>query len=75
MKIECVHVCITGSPCFTVEKNCIGEITIKNIVIKKKKIGVTDEVKLLVMTSSAKSFPIKETQIGHSFAPVINPRI
>ena len=22
--------CVTGSPCYTVEKNCIGEITIKN---------------------------------------------
>ena len=30
MKIECVHVCVTGSPCCMVEKNCIGEITIKN---------------------------------------------
>ena len=26
-KKECIHVCITGSPCCTVEKNCIGEIT------------------------------------------------
>ena len=30
MKIECVHVFVTGSPCCTVEKNCIGEISIKN---------------------------------------------
>ena len=26
---ECVHVCVTGSPCYTVEKKCVGEITIK----------------------------------------------
>ena len=25
-KIKCVNVCVTGSPCCTVEKNCIGEI-------------------------------------------------
>ena len=30
MKIECVHLYVTGSPSCTVEKNCIGEITIKN---------------------------------------------
>ena len=31
MKIECVQVCVTGSPHCTVgKKNCIGEITIKN---------------------------------------------
>ena len=30
MKIECVYVWVTGSPCYTVEKKCIGEITIKN---------------------------------------------
>ena len=31
MKIECIHVCVTGSPCCTVEKkSLIGEITIKN---------------------------------------------
>ena len=29
MKIECVHVYVTGSPCYTVEKNCIGEIILK----------------------------------------------
>ena len=34
MKIEYVHVCVTGSPCYTVEKNYIGEIS---IIIKKKK--------------------------------------
>ena len=39
MKIECVHVCVTVSPCCTVEKNCIGEITIKKIrIITKKRI-------------------------------------
>ena len=27
---ECIHVCITGPPCCTVEKKFIGEITIKN---------------------------------------------
>ena len=26
---ECIHVCVTGSQCCTVEKNCIVEITIK----------------------------------------------
>ena len=35
MKIECVHVCVTGSPCCMVEKKCIREITIKIITIKK----------------------------------------
>ena len=30
MKIECVHVCVTESPCCTAEKKCFGEITIKN---------------------------------------------
>ena len=34
-KIEYVHVCVTGSPCCTVEKNHIGEITIKIIIIIK----------------------------------------
>ena len=29
MKIECVHVRVTGSPCCTVEKKIIGEITTK----------------------------------------------
>ena len=28
-KTECVHACVTGSPCCTVEKNRIGKITIK----------------------------------------------
>ena len=37
MKIECVHVCVTGSQCCTVEKNCIGEITVNN---SNKKIDV-----------------------------------
>ena len=37
MKIECVHVCATGSPCCTVEKKIVlGEITIKIIIIIKK---------------------------------------
>ena len=35
MKIECIHVCVTASSCCTVEKNCIGEITLKIIIIKK----------------------------------------
>ena len=36
-QIECVNVCVTESPCCTVEeKNCIGEIT-----IKKKKTSQT----------------------------------
>ena len=35
-KIECIHICVTGSPCCTVEKNCIGEVTIKKIIITKK---------------------------------------
>ena len=30
LKIECVHVCVTGSPCCTVgKKNCMEKITIK----------------------------------------------
>ena len=30
--MECIHVCLTGSPCCTAgKKNCIGEITIKKI--------------------------------------------
>ena len=37
MKIECVHICVTGSPCCTVGKNCIGKITIKNNNKKKPK--------------------------------------
>lgn len=32
---ESIHVCVTGSPCCTVEKNCIGEIRIKKL--KKRK--------------------------------------
>ena len=32
--MECVHVCVTGSPCCMVEKNCTGEITIKKLIIK-----------------------------------------
>ena len=36
MKIECVHVCVTGSPCCTVgKKKCVGEIRID--YNKKKK--------------------------------------
>jgi len=36
-EIEYIHVCVTGSPCYTVgKKNCIGEITIKIIVVKWK---------------------------------------
>ena len=30
-KKECIHACVTGSTCCTVEKNCIGEITVKKI--------------------------------------------
>ena len=26
---KCVHVCVTGSPCCTAEKYCVGEITVK----------------------------------------------
>ena len=26
---KCMDGCVTGSPCCTVEKNCIGELTIK----------------------------------------------
>ena len=38
MKIECLHVCVTGSPCCTAEKkNCIGEVTIKKKKKKKRK--------------------------------------
>ena len=43
MRLECVHVCVTGSPCCTVKKKCIGEIAIKNnnnnnkIVSEKKR--------------------------------------
>ena len=36
--IICVHVCVTGSPCCTIEKNCIGEITMKNKLINYKKV-------------------------------------
>ena len=32
---ECIHVCITGSPCFTVEKNMYWEIK-KRIFLKNK---------------------------------------
>ena len=32
-----IYVCVTGSLCCTVEKNCIGEITIKIILKKEKK--------------------------------------
>ena len=37
MKIECIHVCVTGLLHCTVEKNCIEEITVKTIVKKKEK--------------------------------------
>ena len=37
-KKECIHVCVTGFPCCTVEKKCIGEITIlKNCYYNSKK--------------------------------------
>ena len=31
MKIECVRVCVTGSPCYTIGKQLCWEITIKKI--------------------------------------------
>ena len=34
-KKECIHVSVTGSPCCTVGKKCIGEITIKKLKTKK----------------------------------------
>ena len=46
MKIEWVHVCVTGSPCSTVDKKCIGEITIKKK--KKKKKPTINKVKRLL---------------------------
>ena len=47
MKIECVHVCATGSPCCTVEKNYIGEITIKNCICQKQLLLVHDPILFL----------------------------
>ena len=36
-KKECIHVCVTGSPCSTVgKKKCIGEITTKKLKKKRK---------------------------------------
>ena len=32
MEEKCIQVCVTGSPCCTVgKKNCVGDITIKNL--------------------------------------------
>ena len=33
MKTEYVHVCVTGSPCCTVEKKCIGDILFPIVVV------------------------------------------
>ena len=30
-KKVCIHVYVTGSPCYSVGKKCVGEITIKKV--------------------------------------------
>ena len=40
MKKECIRVCVIGPPYFIVEKNCIGEITIKKFKKTTKLLGI-----------------------------------
>ena len=45
-KIECVCVCVTGSSCCTVEKNGVGEITIKIIIVTIIKVSVINVLEM-----------------------------